>query len=135
MSVLLPANYQRILSSLTEIMEREALELIRILENPEKEEGIIRISTSFTPQIRQEKTQRLRSLLDENRRFFRELQAEPVLYSEEQIFDAKITQLWTILSDSRPGKMKGYGPLTKEEREWIDEHVGRLLKIINELKR
>ena len=42
---------------------------------------------------------RLETLLEENRRFFRELKAEPAIYPEKQIFNAKVTQLWTILND------------------------------------
>ncbi len=135
MPVKLPPNYQRVFSSLTEIIEREAWELLQLLENPGREGEIIRTTVSFTPEERKEIMLRLETLLEENRHLFRELKAKPAIYPEKQIFNAKVTQLWTILNDSHPDKMKGYGPLKKEEKEWIGEHVNRLLEIINELKR
>ncbi|MCD6201656.1 MAG: hypothetical protein J7K46_07600 [Bacteroidales bacterium] len=135
MPVKLPPNYLRVLSSLTEIVEREAWELLQLLENPGRQGEVLQTTVSFTPEERKEKMLRLETLLEENRRFFRELKAEPAIYPEKQIFNAKVTQLWTILHDSYPDKMKGYGPLHKEEKEWIEEHVNRLLDIINELKR
>ena len=135
MPVKLPPNYQRVLSSLTEIIEREAWELLQLLENPGREGEIIRTTVSFSPEERKEKMLRLETLLEENRRFFRELEAESAIYPEKQIFNAKVTQLWTILNDSHPDKIKGYGPLQIEEKEWIGEHVNRLLEIIKELKR
>ena len=38
MFVKLPSNYQRVLSSLTEIIEREAWELLQLLEDPGRTE-------------------------------------------------------------------------------------------------
>ncbi len=130
----LSTNYLRVLSSLTEIIEREVTEILRILENPVEEGEIIRTTVSFSPEERMQKIHRLRTLLEENRKFFRALHAKPVVYPEKQIFDAKVTQLWTILRDSLPEKMKGYGTLEKTEREWISEHINRLLEIIGQLK-
>ena len=129
----LPPNYLRSLSSLAEIMEREVLELLRLLKEHDKESPVILIQGSFTPQQRQEMIRKLEDMLEKNRSFFRELKAKQVVYTEKQLFEAKVTHLWTVLNDSLPAKTKGYGQLTKEQREWIDRQVGELLTLIKEL--
>ncbi len=131
----LPPNYQRVLSSLAEIIERDVLDLLRVLEGEGESDEIVRIRRSWTPAERKEKIQKLRELLEANRKFFRDLGGKPVTYTERQVFDAKITHLWTLLNDSRPEKMKGYGALTEEQKEWIDRYIRNLLTRIDELGR
>lgn len=131
----LPPNYQRVLSSLAEIIERDVLDLLRVLEGKDGNDEIVKITRTWTPDERKEKMQKLRGLLEANRIFFRDLGGKPVINTEGQVFDAKITHLWSLLNDSRPEKMKGYGSLTEEQKEWIDRYIRDLLKRIDELGR
>jgi hypothetical protein len=130
----LPRNYKRVLASLAEIIDRNVTELIRLLEEPGMESGIIRREDSFAPAEKEQKLKKLKELREENKHFYKALDTEDVSYSDRQIYNAKITRLWTILHDSRPEKLKGYGTLEEEERKWIAQQVERLLGIIEELK-
>ena len=66
MPLKLPPNYLRVLSSLTEIVEREAWELLQLLENPGRQGEVLQTTVSFTPEERKEKMLRLETLLEEN---------------------------------------------------------------------
>jgi hypothetical protein len=129
----LPGNYKRVLASLAEIIDRNVNELIRLLDEPDTDNGIVRTEDAFNPEEKREKIRKLRELQEENRRFYEGLGTEDVHYSGRQIYHAKITRLWAILNDSRPEKLKGYGELKEEERKWIEENVERLLRILEDL--
>ena len=53
--------------------------------------------------------------------------------SEDQVVSAALVNLWTILVDSTAKGTKGYGHLPPDTATKLDEHVGRLLSIIDEL--
>jgi hypothetical protein len=46
---------------------------------------------------------------------------------------AEVSQIWTILENCRPHKMKGMGPVTAEIEPMVDSDIQRLLEIVNNI--
>ncbi len=44
-----------------------------------------------------------------------------------------ITEIWTLLEDLRPEKLKAYGALTERDKEFLRLHIKKLLRIVNDM--
>ncbi|NOY36391.1 MAG: hypothetical protein GXO83_02325 [Chlorobi bacterium] len=133
MSVSLPDNYKRVLSSLAELIERKGSDLLDILQR-QKTGHIVSVQKTFSAEERKEKIRLLEKLLEANRRFFSGLDLKPSAYPEDQVFRSDIAWLWTIINDSRTKRLKGYGKLDRETSAAIDEKISELLDIIAEIE-
>lgn len=131
MSTHLPANYRRVISSLSELIERKLRELLHMLSNVENG-SVARIERTFSDKERHEKSLRLEKLLEANHQMFSDLNLEPATYREDQIFHADIAWLWTMINDSRTKRLKGYGKIDPETAQLIDDKISGLLDIISE---
>ena len=47
---------------------------------------------------------------------------------------AKGAHLWTILTDSKPKGLRGFGDLPPDVAQSVDKHVSRLLELLHALK-
>jgi hypothetical protein len=47
---------------------------------------------------------------------------------------AELSQIWTILENCRPQKMKGMGPVAAEIEPMVDGDIHRLLEIVNNIR-
>ncbi len=44
-----------------------------------------------------------------------------------------IIEIWTLLEDLRPEKLKAYGPLTERDKELLRPHIQELLKMVDDM--
>ena len=132
MSTHLPANYLRVISSLSELIERKLRELLHMLRTVENGR-VARVERTFSDKERHEKILSLEKLLEANHQMFSDLNLEPATYREDQIFHADIAWLWTIINDSRTKRLKGYGKIDPETAQLIDDKISGLLDIIGEI--
>ena len=67
-----------------------------------------------------------------NASLFDELHLQATTTDEKQIVNAKFTQLWTILIDSKPNALKGAGKIPAEDAKIIEKHVDEMVALLND---
>jgi hypothetical protein len=122
----LPRNHRRALSVVARSIE-EALGDIesRVLN---------RTANSRLHQIRQTLDSRQKEALSEAIRelrialedFVQQFQLDREHVTETQILRAQFSHIWTLLEDSRPMHLKGYGELPDDVRPVLEEAIARL---------
>lgn len=61
------------------------------------------------------------------------LKLEASHYREDRVITAKRTHLWTVLVDSKPKGLRGFGELNPNAAEAVDAYVNRLLEMLEEI--
>lgn len=129
----LPDNHRRVLS-VTARMVEQALEDMEVLLRTGRNGRLTeQIEPTYSESERIKLLSAIAKMKELNARMFRTLNLEPSYYTEEQIIVAKKTHLWTVLVDSKPKGMKGFGTLTPEQAHAVDIHIDTLLQALQDI--
>jgi hypothetical protein len=133
MTTKLPAAYRRNLSATCRRVEQSTIELEHLLVRDEPGLKTKKIIHSLAEKKRDRLLTAIRRLRTMNESMFTSLMLDASVTDEEQIINAKIAQLWTILVDSQPQKAKGSGDMPAESAEFIGVHLRKMLEQLDEL--
>ena len=129
----LPSNHHRILS----VTARTVEETIDELESMLRAHGINKLTSRITVGFSKERREHLLAKMNDlrlaNAELFRTFELSPSVVSEEQIMQAGLVNLWTILVDSKARGMRGFGRLDDEIASRVDDRIEALLRIIDGL--
>ncbi|HEX2869383.1 MAG TPA: hypothetical protein VHO03_20230 [Ignavibacteriales bacterium] len=128
----LPPNHRRSLSVTAHFIEREMNSLEQTLLSGE-DMITEKIEKSYNEPEREALIGAIRQLKELNKKMFYDLGLNETIHTEEQIVRAKAGHLWTILIDSTPKGLKGYGMLPPDQAEVLDVYVNNLLEMLKYL--
>ncbi|HWO58140.1 MAG TPA: hypothetical protein VNN55_11310 [bacterium] len=92
-----------------------------------------RVHASYTPGKRRALLEAVSALRRANEAMFQALELEPRRVDESQVVEAMRSYLWTVLEDSRPHALTGYGELSPAEQTVIERHVVAMLQLLPRL--
>ena len=128
--VALSANHRRNLSATLRAIE-EAIDEMEDVINSSTDEKITKtVQKDMTDEERKKivgGVQQLRSSVNE---MFFALGLERRVVSENRFLGARVTHIWSMLLDSTPEELKGYGSLPPELASLIEQHLEKMLKIV-----
>jgi hypothetical protein len=132
-AVLLPDNHRRSLSVAAQFVERTLDEMEELLRSP----GKLKLTSSVQPVYSAGDRDRLLAAIqrmrEANTEMVRDLGLESSQFREDRVITSKQAHLWTILVDSKAAGLKGFGQLTSEQAQAVDDHVDTLLSLLNEI--
>lgn len=127
--IVLHENHLRALSASLRIVEEYLGEMEYELKNPTS--GCLKkIDADIPEKTRNEILQKIEHI----KSFLRELVAKYGLKYQNHILsrfiDAHKSSIWVILSDTKSGRLKGYGNLSKEYAKELDEDIESLQHLV-----
>ena len=130
----IPRNHKRSLSVTSRHVERNIDEIEDLLLTTSREKSTEIIHKNLDKQIIKKILELLSLLRIQNIKMFEELELDPLTSYENRIVRGKVSHIWTLLCDSTSESLKGFGPLSKEQAEKINNHINILLDTINKIQ-
>jgi hypothetical protein len=131
----LDENHRRVLGNSLLIIEEDLRDISNELQQAEEPRDTIFYSR--VNDIDQMTATRILSgvetMLQEIRHIKKEAKLETREKSVRREINSLITEIWTLLQDLRPEKLKAYGPLTERDKELLKFHVQELLRIVDDM--
>ena len=127
-------NHTRSLSVTSKLIEKSINEIESILKQDYKNNFVEIIEPVYSNEEREKFFELLKELKEANKKMFLSLKLKPNRLTEDRVVFAQLNYLWTILLDSKSEKLHRYGDLAEQDGEIVDEHIDKLLAIIEKLK-
>lgn len=127
---LIPA-YRRNLAATCRRVEQSLIELEELLQQQESPTVTRHITHSYSAEKRAELLAAVREVRRLNESLFHGLHLKATTTDEQQIVNAKFSQLWTILIDSKPDALKGAGDIPEDEAMLIEKYVNEMVARLN----
>lgn len=132
--VKLPENYQRSFSVTARHIENGINAVKDLLTNKRKNKITEKIIYSLNDEIKSKILELINLIRIKNETMFYELELKAYDSYEERIVRSNIGHIWTLLCDSTPESLKGYGDISNQQADSIRLHVNSLLKTIDEIQ-
>jgi hypothetical protein len=129
----IPENHRRSLSVTARTIEKSLDEMEELLSRGDVHKLTYTVHSSYTDDERQSILEIIRELRKANEEMVNDLGLRSEERKEVQIIQARVAHLWTILVDSTSRGMKGFGVLSKDHAREVDQHVEKLLNLIQQL--
>ena len=129
----LNSNHKRVLSSTAKIVDEELQEIEQMLFDKQDDSKMNIVEKSFSPGESKDLSKQIKLLQKMNLAMFDNFGLTSKTLSEKQIIYAKVSYLWTILSDSRSKKLRSYGQLDAEAGREIDGYIDKMLTEIEKM--
>ncbi len=130
----IPENHKRSLSVTSQHIENSIEEIEEMLNKKDEKYLTKKVFRNIDEGTKQKILELTAILREQNKKMFEALNLFPNEYFEDRIVRSRISFIWTMLYDSMPEKMRGYGKLKDDEKEAIKVHIDKLLEIIEELR-
>jgi hypothetical protein len=130
----IPANHRRSLSVTAHHIENSIDELEELLNNKRQNKITEKIIKNVDSDERDEILNLINKVRKQNEEMFYALDLSSNEVYEDRILRSRIGHIWTLLCDSTPQSLKGYGETNEQQSELITRHVNNLLKTINEIQ-
>ena len=130
----IPANHRRSLSVTAHHIENSIDELEELLNNKRQNKVTEKIIKNVNSNERNKILHLINRVRKQNEEMFYDLDLNSNQVYEERILRSRIGHIWTLLCDSTPKSLRGYGETNELQSELIDKHVNNLLKTINEIQ-
>lgn len=128
--VTVPPNHRRGLSITAQTMERELSEIETLLTQPAHQKITSLTQVTYSDEERQTILDLVHELKALNARFFHQFDLEARLVTDRQMVSAKTSYLWTILKDSEPASLNGYGKFPPETAPLLQDYIDRMVELI-----
>lgn len=126
-------NHKRRLAVAMAMVDAAAARILDLLD----ERTSAALMTVVAQTVSQEERQELRSALARlqplTAKFAHKYGLEKHRKDLRRTIVAEISQVWTILENSRPDRMKGMGKVAEPMAEVLDRDLGRMLAIVEEI--
>ena len=130
----IPANHRRSLSVTAHHIENSIDELEELLNNKRQNKVTEKIIKNVNCNERNKILHLINRVRKQNEEMFYDLDLNSNQVYEDRILRSRIGHIWTLLCDSTPKSLRGYGETNELQSELIDKHVNNLLKTINEIQ-
>lgn len=130
----IPANHKRSLSVTAHHIENSINDVEDLLTNKRQSTLTEKIIKNLNDNDRQEILKLTKLVREKNEKMFNDLNLNKNDLFEDRIVRSRVGHIWTILCDSTPAGMKGYGDLSEAEAKLISAHVNDLLNTVNEIQ-
>ena len=132
--IMLPDNYRRSLSVTARHIEKSIDSIEELLTNRRNENHTEKLIRSLTDEMKQKILELLSTAKIRNEKMFDDLELNVYTTYEERIVRSNIGHIWTLLCDSSPEALKGYGDISNQQAELIRFHVNSLLETIDAIQ-
>lgn len=130
----MPENHKRSLSVLAHHIENSLDEIVDLLSGKRTDKVTEKINRNISDENKKKILKLVAETLIKNEKMFNELYLDSSYLYEDRIVRGNIGHIWTILCDSTPEALKGYGKLTTPQAELLNIHINDLLYTVNELQ-
>lgn len=130
----LPENHRRSLSVTSHHIEKSIDGIEELLTNKRSNKLTEKLIRSLNDEIREKILELTRLIRIKNETMFNELDLNSYNSFEDRILRANISHIWTLLCDSTPEALKGYGTLSKQQADLVSLHVNGLLETIDKIQ-
>ena len=130
----IPGNHKRSLSVTAHHLENSINDVEDILTNKRQDTLTEKIIKNLNENERQEILKLTKLVREKNERMFKELELNKNDLFEDRIVRSRIGHIWTLLCDSTPQSLKGYGNLSEAQSKLISTHIDDLLQTVNEIQ-
>jgi hypothetical protein len=130
----IPVNHKRSLSVTAHHIENSIDELVELLNNKRQNKVTEKIVKNVNNDERIEILNLISKVRKQNEEMFYELGLSSNEVYEDRILRSRIGHIWTLLCDSTPQSLKGYGETNEQQSELINKHVNNLLNTVNEIQ-
>ena len=130
----IPANHRRSLSVTAHHIENSINELEELLNNKRQNTVTEKVVKNVDIDERNKILHLINRVRRQNEEMFYELDLNSNEVYENRILHSRIGHIWTLLCDSTPKSLRGYGETNEQQSELINKHVNNLLKTVNEIQ-
>ena len=130
----LPENHIRSLSVTAHHVENSIDDVEQLLKGNRKDKLTEKIIKSLDDEIRGKILELVNMIRIKNETMFKDLILSENTLHEDRIVRSKISHIWTLLCDSTPESLRGYGKLSPGQAELLHHHINNLLETVNELQ-
>jgi hypothetical protein len=128
------ANHKRSLSVTSHHIENSINDIEKILTNNHGNNLTEKFIKNMNEETRKEILKLMGKVRRKNEKMFNELKLHSSKAYEDRIIRSRISHMWTLLCDSTPESLSGYGEVTEEQGKLISKHVNSLLETINKIQ-
>lgn len=132
--VSIPDNHKRSLSVVAHNIENSINDIENLLTTDQQNKLTEKLIRNVNEKEREDILKLAKIVREKNEKMFSELGLHTNFSYEDRIVRSRIGHIWTLLEDSTPESLKGYGELTKEQGDLIRMHVNSLLETVNKLQ-
>lgn len=132
--IVLPDNHKRSLSVTAHHLENSINDVEDLLTNKRQNTLTEKIIKNLNNIERQEILKLTKLVREKNERMFKELELNKNDLFEDRIVRSRIGHIWTLLCDSTPESLKGYGNLSEAQSKLISTYIDDLLQTVNEIQ-
>ena len=130
----IPANHKRSLSVTSHHIENSINDIVTILTNNQQDNLTEKYIKNMNEEMRKEILKLIEVIRTKNENMFNELSLQSSNIYEDRIVRSRISHMWTLLCDSTPESLSGYGEVTGEQGKLISKHVNSLLETVNKMQ-
>ena len=128
------ANHKRSLSVTSHHIENSINDIESILTNHQQDKLTEKFITNMDEEARKDILELVKIVRKQNERMFNELNLHSSNTYEDRIIRSRISHIWTLLCDSTPESLSGYGEVTDEQSKLISKNVNSLLETVNKMQ-
>jgi len=131
----IPANHKRSLSVTSHHIENSINDIEAILTNNQQDNLTEKYTKNMNEETRKEILKLTEVVRTKNEDMFNELGLQSGNTYEDRIVRSRISHMWTLLCDSTPESLSGYGEVTDRQSKLISKHVNSLLETVNKMQK
>jgi hypothetical protein len=126
-------NHRRALRSSLLVVERDLHYVRNQLESDASRSASYFTRNDVSPETRRKVLAMTQIMLDEVERIMKKFDLESKEESVRRNILGVLSEVWTILEETRPERLKAYGSLSEREAELLVPHVQKLRRILDDI--
>jgi hypothetical protein len=126
-------NHRRALRSNLLVVERDLHYIRSQLESRVNKSVSYFTRNDIGPETKRKVLTMTKTMLDEIEQIVEKFSLESKEESARRNILGALSEIWTILPDSRPEKLKAYGSMSERDRELLTPHIQRLQRTLDDV--
>lgn len=127
-------SHRRVIGSGMLIVDSAAVRMLDLLDERSAPAAIKAVEGSVTDEEKKEIRARLIRLQELIAALVRKYEIEPSKKNLRRILASEVSQIWVCLEDSRPTRIRGYGPIAPSTVEMLETDLQEMLQIAHRLR-
>lgn len=126
---------QRHVETVLRLVDQAVQQVEFLLDRAARHAGPSGIHSSLSEETIRAVREELRRLQDEAVRLYHRYGGRARRLDLDRVLDAELSALWEMLEDTRPGQMRGYGPMDKETARQLEADIAPLIELVLQTRR
>jgi hypothetical protein len=126
-------NHRRALRSNLLVVERDLHYIRSQLESYVNKSASYFTRNDIGPETKRKVLTMTKTMLDEIEQIMDKFNLESKEESARRNIRGALSEIWTILEETRPEKLKAYGSISERDRELLTPHIQRLQRILDDV--